>query len=121
MRDTTQSSEGRQTRRDLIILPCLSILTLIFLLLGAEIVARKFFVDQQVDGCMVPDAAIGFKYRPGCATRVKAFEGPWVVNQYNDCGYRTAAGCGTKSPGTIRIALIDSNVQFTLHIRYVKM
>src|ERR1700728_1613113 len=78
---TTAPSPSRLPRRDLVILPLLSILTIALLLVGSEVAARRFFPESLGgDPCRVADATIGFKYRPNCTSRVKSAEGPWVVN-----------------------------------------
>jgi hypothetical protein len=97
-------------RRDLIILPLIAFSTIVFLLLASEVTARFFFAKDNADQCVVPDSRIGFRYRPNCTTRLKAAEGPWVENHYNDCGYRSAASCGARPPGTLRVALIGSSI-----------
>ncbi|MBB5315608.1 SGNH/GDSL hydrolase family protein [Tunturibacter empetritectus] len=97
-------------RRDLFVLPALSILTLLVLLIASEAAARFFFPEQKTDYCEIPNARLGFSYKPGCITHVKAAEGPWVINQYNDCGYRSRESCGPKPSGTTRIALIGSSI-----------
>ena len=104
------ASSTKLPRRDLVILPLLSFLTIAFLLAGCEITARHFFADQETDSCQVDDSTIGFKFRPHCTTRVKTAEGPWVENYYNDCGYRTKEPCGPTPTGSTRVALIGSSV-----------
>jgi hypothetical protein len=97
-------------RRDLVILPLLSILTIAFLLVGSELTARYFFPASETgDSCMMKDSTIGFRFRPNCTSRAKLAEGPWVTYQYNECGYRTRESCGPKPTGTTRIALIGSS------------
>jgi hypothetical protein len=105
-------------RRDLFILPLLSILTIAFLLVSCELVSRHFFAEGGKEVCVVDDTRIGFAFRPGCTSRVKTPEGPWVVNHYNDCGYRTLESCGPKPPNSTRIALIGSSVAQGWHIDY---
>src|ERR1700733_43552 len=116
---TTASSPTRLPRRGLVILPLLSILTIVFLLVGSEVAARRFFPESSGgDPCRVADAAIGFKYRPNWTSRVKSAEGPWVVNHYNECGYRTNESCGPKPPGSTRIAVIGSSVAQGSYVGY---
>jgi hypothetical protein len=93
----------------LVLLPLIAFSTLVFLLLASEFTARFFFVKDNSDECVVPDAKIGFRYRPNCTTRLKAAEGPWVENHYNDCGYRSAESCASRPPGALRVALIGSS------------
>lgn len=97
-------------RRDLILLPLIALSTVVFLLLASELTARFFFAKDNSDVCVVPDSKIGFRYRPNCTTRLKAAEGPWVENHYNDCGYRSAESCKSRPPGTLRVALIGSSI-----------
>jgi hypothetical protein len=40
---------------------------------------------------------------------MKLAEGPWVENDYNECGYRSTASCRARAPKTIRIALLGSS------------
>ena len=116
---TIASSPVRLPRRDLVVLPLISILTITLLLLGSEVAARHFFPESSGgDSCRVADATIGFKYRPNCTSRVKSAEGPWVVNHYNECGYRTNQSCGAKPSGSTRIALIGSSVAQGSYVGY---
>jgi hypothetical protein len=103
------SKWGSIPRRDLILLPFISLLTMATLLGASEVAARHFFYQQDVDSCVVKDSAIGFRYRPNCTSRVKAAEGPWIVDHFNDCGYRSNQSCKSKPAGTTRIALIGSS------------
>lgn len=106
-------------RRDFLILPLLSLFTIAFLTLSSEFLARFCFPEDKIaDPCRVDDAIIGFKYRANCTSRVKSAEGPWVVNHYNDCGYRSKDSCGPKPPGTFRISLIGSSVAQGLYVPY---
>ncbi|HZL52454.1 MAG TPA: hypothetical protein VFC37_16060 [Terracidiphilus sp.] len=108
--DPGNVQEAKLPRRDLIILPLLSLLTLAVCLLAAEAAARYFFVAQRDDSCSIDDSNIVFRYRANCTTHGKAAEGPWVTHQFNDCGYRTKESCGPKPPGTTRIALVGASV-----------
>jgi hypothetical protein len=119
MSTTIASPITRLLASDLVILPLLSILTIAFLLVGSEVAARHFFPESAGgDPCRVSDPTIGFKYRPNCTSRVKSAEGPWVVNHYNECGYRTEESCGPKPLGGTRIALIGSSVAAGSYVAY---
>lgn len=110
MNTTTGPTRTCLPRRDLVILPALSILTIVFLLVSSELTARHFYPESDGrDPCVVGDPTIGFKFRPNCTSRAKLAEGPWVVYHYNECGYRTKESCGPKPSGTTRIALIGSS------------
>jgi hypothetical protein len=59
---------------------------------------------------MMPDNLPGTRFRPDCTSRVKAAEGPWVTNRYNECGYRTPQSCGSKAADGVRIAVLGSSI-----------
>jgi hypothetical protein len=111
-------SETRLPKRDFIILPLLCFLTIATCLLASEVITRHFFAKQGTDFCRIPDDRIGYRYRPNCRVRLKTAEGPWVTNEYNECGYRTKESCGPKPPGTTRIALLGASVSEGLYIPY---
>jgi hypothetical protein len=110
--------EPKLPRRDLIILPCLSLLTVLVLLVGCEVAARFFFPSSEEDTCIVADSNIGFRFRPNCTAHLKVAEGPWVTNQYNECGYRTHSSCAPPPAGTARIALIGASASLGLFVDY---
>lgn len=105
-------------KRDFVLLPLLSLLTIVTCLLATEGVTRHLFASQGRDVCMVNDNFIGYRYRANCTTHLKAAEGPWVTNAYNDCGYRTKESCGPKPKGTTRIALLGASISEGLYIPY---
>jgi hypothetical protein len=108
----------RLPRRDLVILPLIGFLTVVFLLVASETLARYFFASSDKDVCIVDDANIGYKFRSNCTAHLKVFEGPWVDNYYNECGYRSKEPCGPKRPGSTRISLIGSSASEGLWIGY---
>jgi hypothetical protein len=110
--------EPKLSRRDLIILPCLSLLTVLMLLIGCEAAARFFFPLSEEDTCIVSDSNIGFRFRPNCTAHMKVAEGPWVTNQYNECGYRTHSSCAPPPAGTARIAVIGASASLGLFVNY---
>jgi hypothetical protein len=100
----------RLPRRDYALLPLLSLLTVLAMLGAAEIASRLVFTEHEQDACMATDPQLGTRFRPNCTSRVKAMEGPWVVNEYNACGYRTPQPCGPKPAGAVRIAVLGSSM-----------
>jgi hypothetical protein len=110
--------EAKLPRRDLVVLPLLSLLTVVVCLLASEVVARHYFVAFRVDSCRVGDDTVGFRYRPNCTSHLKAGEGRWVTNQFNDCGYRTKESCGPKPRGAVRIALLGSSMSEGIFVGY---
>lgn len=97
-------------RRDYVLLPLLSILTMLMLFGIAEGTSRLIFPEQKQDSCAVPDSRLGHHYRPNCVSMTKAAEGPWVVNRYNNCGSRASQPCDLKPPGSIRVVVTGSSV-----------
>jgi hypothetical protein len=118
MNAPAKTPRPRLPRRDLVLLPLISLLTIAFLFVASEATARYFFSASEKDVCEVDDAKIGFKFRPNCTSRMKTAEGPWVVNHYNECGYRTNESCGPKPAGSLRISLIGSSASEGLLVSY---
>lgn len=101
---------GGLPRRDLWLLPLISLSTMVVLLIGAEVAARAIWPKQLFNACRLYDSAVGTHYRPNCSTTMKGPEGPWYVAAYNDCGYRSDAPCDPLPPGRRRIALLGTSL-----------
>lgn len=113
------ADEAELPRRDLWLLPLLSLLTIAVCLVGAEVIARHLFSAGNVASqCLVTDAKIGWRYRCNCTRQTKTLEGPLVAESYNACGYRTHEPCGPKPPGTTRIALLGSSTGVGSYVPY---
>lgn len=97
-------------RRDYVLLPLLCLLTVVALVGIAEIGTRLAYPEEKEDSCKRPDPTLGYRFAPGCTSRTKAAEGPWVVSHYNECGYRTPQPCGPTPSGTRRVAVVGSSV-----------
>ncbi len=113
-----ENFEAKLPRRDWILLPVLSLLTVAVCLLAAEVTAKHFFASDWQDNCLIDSTRTDSEHRPNCSTRMKTAEGPWVTNQYNDCGYRTKESCGPKPLGSTRIALIGSSGSEGVFVEY---
>ena len=106
-------------RRDLWLLPLISVATLAALLAGSEVLARLAWPEQISNSCDVADDSIlGFRDRPNCTSTMKAVEGPWYTNEYNACGYRTKEPCGPLPPGARRIALVGASLSEGYLVEY---
>ncbi len=112
------SSPPALPRRDLWLLPLISLLTVIATLAAAEIFARAVWPEQSSDSCAIPDPYLGFRLKPNCSSVMKVAEGPWYTSQYNECGYRSPQSCGPVPAGTRRIALMGSSVAEGQHVPY---
>jgi hypothetical protein len=106
----------RLPRRDLVILPLLSLMTVIAMLAGAEVAARLAMPAKSVDECLAPDPVLGHRPRPMCVSRTKSAEGDWVENRYNDCGYRSEDSCRPPPDGTLRLAVLGSSMSWGLNV-----
>ncbi len=100
----------RLPRRDLALIPLLSLLTCLVLFAFAEIGTRVFWAESETDTCVIADPVLGHRFKPNCQSTVKSMEGPWVVNDYNECGYRTDQSCAPRPPGVRRVDLMGSSV-----------
>src|SRR5271165_273750 len=96
-------------RRDYLLLPLLSLFTILVILSLAEIGARSVWTSAEDSSCDLKTPFSGNRNKANCSARMKLAEGPWVQNTYNECGYRSAASCLAKPPNTIRIALLGSS------------
>ena len=101
---------SRLPRRDLFLLPLISILTVLVILGGADLYSRLAYGSQENDACLIPDARLGLRYKPNCTSHIKSFESPWVTNHYNGCGYRSDASCGPAPAQVRRVVLLGSSV-----------
>ncbi len=97
-------------RRDLWLLPLISLATLVVLTVMAEAGTRIFWPEQKANSCAKPDSALGYRFTPDCTSTMKSAEGPWYTNEYNGCGYRSAQPCTPVPAGTRRIAMIGSSI-----------
>ena len=94
----------RLLRLDILALLLTSLVTAGVLVVGAERVAKLVFFQTGLDICEASHAMAN------CTGVFKLPEGPLVVNQYNDCGYRTAESCGSKPANGIRVAIVGTLV-----------
>jgi hypothetical protein len=105
-------------RRDLILLPLISLLTILLMTGVAELLARRMWAEKLRDDCEYHSKLLGDRHRANCVMLMKNIEGPWVRYQMNDCGYRGTASCGPKPPGTMRVVIMGTSIAFGLHVPY---
>jgi hypothetical protein len=118
----SSSSGATLPRRDYILLPLLSLLTMVVLFAGTEITTRVFWSSVDQGYCMYFDPVVGPHGKPNCTSIVKIPEAPAaVVQRFNRCGYRSEASCGPKTAGTYRIAVLGSSIAEGFMIPYDKM
>ncbi len=104
----------RLPRRDYILLPLISLITIIAMIAAAETVSRVIWPDYTLDPCSLP----GGHYKPNCSVKQKTMEGPSYLLSFNECGYRTLAPCGPKPSGHIRAALLGSSFALGFGVPY---
>ena len=99
-------------KRDIFILPLIVVMTVICLVVPAEFTLRKIFPAVNFDSCVdYKDlSAKAFHARPGCISRMRVPESPWVEMKYNACGFRSAADCDPKKKGALRVAVVGSSL-----------
>jgi hypothetical protein len=96
-------------KRDWFLLPAIFLGTILLILVGGEVSARVAFPQaDSAEPCehLTPD---GYRYQPFCTSHTKVWEGPWVTQHFNACGYRTAESCGPRPPGSLRVVVMGSS------------
>jgi hypothetical protein len=105
-------------KRDFILLPLFSFLTILMMFGASEILTRLIWPAHYSEACNIDDPVGGDRFKPNCTVRAKIAESPWITYRYNECGYRSADSCGPKPPGTIRIAILGSSMSQAFHVQY---
>jgi hypothetical protein len=103
---------AKSPRRDWLLLPLLSLLTLCILSASTELVARRMFPSKgAVNDCMVMnDPSTGIRAIPNSVCWEKSPEGPLVEYRFNSCGHRADMECGPKPQGSYRIVIAGSSI-----------
>lgn len=111
--DIATSRKTKLPRRDWILLPLLSVLTILTLAISMQWVGRILFrSDSPVGDCIVSDPLTGRHGVPNRACWKKESESPSVNYSFNSCGHRAGMECGPKAPDTYRIVLTGSSYPF---------
>jgi hypothetical protein len=107
--ETRPGPEWRLPPRDYVLLPLIFLMTIVVLLAGGEVAARVIYVqDDAVEPCEY-STPLGFRYHPMCTSHTKVWEGPWITQHFNACGYRSANSCGPLPPGSRRVVVVGSS------------
>jgi hypothetical protein len=99
-------------RRDWILLPLLSLLTIAVMTVSADRIARRVLTQSApfVQSCLEPGASWGgSRAIPNSVCWDKKFESQRVEYRFNGCGHRTRLTCEAKQPGAYRIVLAGSS------------
>jgi hypothetical protein len=105
------SKEADLPRRDWILLPALSLLTICSLAVSTELIALRIFPAKgDMKNCLVwNDRSSGVRGIPNCVCREKFPEGQWVEYRFNACGDYTDIECGPRSPSIYRIVMTGTS------------
>jgi hypothetical protein len=106
-------------RSDWIVLPLLSLLTIVTVSAGAELLARRMFPQSRTlaEDCMVfTDKTTGPRGIPNSVCREKIAEGEPTENRFNNCGHRAGMECGRKPPGVYRIVMIGTSMAMGMRV-----
>ncbi len=99
-------------RRDWILLPLLSLVTICGLAISCESIANRMSqVSRPFTGnCLGNnDPLKGAWAPPNSVCWDKKYESEWVQYRFNRCGHRAGEECGPKSPGVYRIVMTGTS------------
>jgi hypothetical protein len=104
--------EAELPRRDWILLPLLSLLTIAFVVGSTELIARHLFPQtKKTIYALVHDSSVAMRGYPNVVCRgSNNHDIPATEYRLNSCGHRTSLGCGPKSMGVYRMVLVGSSV-----------
>jgi hypothetical protein len=107
------STEAKLPRRDWILLPLISLLTIGIIASSTEVIARRVFGGSTtlMKNCMVmDDPSTGPRAIPNTVCWEKIPESQLVEYRFNSCGHRAGMECLPKQPGTYRIVMTGSSL-----------
>ena len=123
--DSENMKETKLPRRDWIVLPMISLLTICLLAGSTELIARRIFPTTEGttsgESCMAfNDPVTGPRGIPNCACKEHIPEGQLAEYHFNSSGYRNDVNLGTKSLGTYRIVMIGTSVAAGFRVQQEK-
>jgi hypothetical protein len=111
--DRGSTQEAKLPRRDWILLPLLSLLTICLLAGSTELIARRMFSESlsSINDCLImDDPSTGVRAIPNSVCTYKIPEGQPVDYGFNSSGYRADQEYAPKPPGTYRIVMTGSSL-----------
>jgi hypothetical protein len=117
--DDSDHEEAKLSRRDWILFPALTFLTIGLLLVSADSVARWKFATLSGVGedCLVfTDPSTGVIGIPNSVCQEKIPEGEVSEYRFNTCGHRTDLECEVKPPGAYRIVMIGGSYAMGMRV-----
>lgn len=101
--------------KDWLLLPLISLATIVTLFLAGELVSRIFWYQRLSTACGLPGVD---EPKPNCTQTQKWFETGQIEEKHNDCGFRTAESCGPKSPGQVRGVVLGTSIASSYMVSY---
>jgi hypothetical protein len=120
--DDIRSDAGSKSRLrplDWVLLPLISVSTILLLVGATEFSARWKFKTLTADmpSCLISnDPSTGLRGLPNSVCLYKHEETPMVEYQFNSCGHRAGMECGPKPPGVYRIVMVGSSYAMGLGV-----
>jgi hypothetical protein len=119
--DPLATTEAKLPRRDWIILPILSLTTIILIAGSTEVLSWCLFpwsgVHSLEHDCIVrDDPSTGVRGVPNTTCWDKIAETAPIEYSLNNCGHRTGMKCGPKPPGTYRIVMVGSSFAMGMRV-----
>jgi hypothetical protein len=109
--------EAKLPRRDWVLLPLISVLTISLLLVCTELTARRRFNwEGTLRPCSVLNDPRGQHGVPNSVCYQKAAETSLVEYKFNSCGHRAGMACGARNSGSYRIVMAGSSVAMGLRV-----
>jgi hypothetical protein len=99
------------SRRDWLLLPCVSLLTALAMTVSAEAFCRIVWPESEADACSSPTGN-----RANCVARMKNAEGTEYEYRFNECGYRSETSCREKPPGATRVVSMGTSIGMGLFV-----
>jgi hypothetical protein len=118
--DSAHEQEAKLPRRDWILLPLLSLLTICLIAGSTEWIARRMFTESKTgaERCLFfSDPSTGVRGIPNCVCWEKKYENQPVEYRFNSSGYRTDLEFGPKPPRTYRIVMVGSSSAMGAEVR----
>jgi lysophospholipase L1-like esterase len=111
--------EAALPRRDWILLPLLSLVTIGMIAGSTELIARRMFAASTtgVGSCLSSNPLNGMRGIPNSMCWQKNFEGQPVEYRFNSSGYRADVEFGPKPPGTYRIVMVGSSTPMGYEVK----
>jgi hypothetical protein len=119
--DASKIDDRTLTKRDWIVLFCLSLLTCCIVIFLVELVSRQLFNVSKTStlSCMIlNDPETGVRAIPNSVCWQKIEEGPAVEYRFNECGHRTDLPCNSKASDTLRIVSIGASISEGFGVAY---